>query len=159
MVRSRCPMKLGTLALHFFFVVIGAWSRVSEILAVATAEGVDLDFGEVTDHAMSTYRSVGDHWASMAVDVKERRRTEIDSLCGEVSARGRRHEIPTPVNDAIGNLILAVENGHLELAAELLAAGADANDDRRGFTPLHAITWVRKPLRGDGDRLSLRSDI
>ena len=48
-------------------------------------------------------------------------------------------------------LILAVENGHLELAAELLAAGADADDDRRGFTPLHAITWVRKPLRGDGD--------
>jgi uncharacterized membrane protein len=27
-------LQLGTLALHFFFVVIGAWSRVSEILAV-----------------------------------------------------------------------------------------------------------------------------
>ncbi|MEQ8716875.1 MAG: 2-dehydropantoate 2-reductase [Acidimicrobiales bacterium] len=84
-------------------------AMLSEILAVAAAEGVDLDFGEVSDHAMSTYRAVGDHWASMAVDVKERRRTEIDSLCGEVSARGRRHDIPTPVNDAIGNLILAIE--------------------------------------------------
>ncbi len=48
-------------------------------------------------------------------------------------------------------LILAVENGHLELAAELLKAGADANADRCGFTALHAITWVRKPIRGDGD--------
>lgn len=48
-------------------------------------------------------------------------------------------------------LILAVENGHLELAAKLLDAGANPNDKRTGYTPLHAITWVRKPLRGDGD--------
>jgi ankyrin repeat protein len=48
-------------------------------------------------------------------------------------------------------LMLAVENGHLELAAALLDAGADPQDDRCGFTALHAITWVRKPLRGDGD--------
>jgi len=48
-------------------------------------------------------------------------------------------------------LILAVENGHLELAVALLDAGADPNDLRTGYTALHAITWVRKPLRGDGD--------
>jgi ankyrin repeat protein len=46
-------------------------------------------------------------------------------------------------------LILAVENGHFELAAMLLEAGADPNDSRRGFTALHAITWVRKPNSGD----------
>lgn len=32
--RPRGALQLGTLALHFFFVVIGIWSRVSEILAV-----------------------------------------------------------------------------------------------------------------------------
>jgi ankyrin repeat protein len=48
-------------------------------------------------------------------------------------------------------LLLAVENGHFELAAVLLDAGADPNDDRCGYTALHAITWVRKPIRGDGD--------
>ncbi len=48
-------------------------------------------------------------------------------------------------------LILAVENGHLELALSLLDAGADPNDARSGYTALHAITWVRKPRRGDGD--------
>lgn len=46
-------------------------------------------------------------------------------------------------------LILAVKNGHFELALELVRAGADPNDQRSGFTPLHTLTWVRKPPRGD----------
>jgi ankyrin repeat protein len=46
-------------------------------------------------------------------------------------------------------LILAVENGHFELAIALVKAGADPNDQRAGFTPLHTLTWVRKPNRGD----------
>ena len=46
-------------------------------------------------------------------------------------------------------LILAVENAHFELALELVKAGADPNDQRSGFTPLHILTWVRKPNRGD----------
>ncbi len=46
-------------------------------------------------------------------------------------------------------LILALENGHYELARVLLEAGADPNDQRTGFTPLHVMTWVRKPPRGE----------
>jgi len=48
-------------------------------------------------------------------------------------------------------LLLAVENGHFDLAVVLLDAGADPNDQRSGFTALHALSWVRKPHRGDGD--------
>jgi ankyrin repeat protein len=48
-------------------------------------------------------------------------------------------------------LLLAVENGHFELAVTLLEAGADPNDQRSGFTALHALTWVRKPNRGDDE--------
>ncbi len=48
-------------------------------------------------------------------------------------------------------LILAVENGHFELALDLIQAGADPNDERSGFTALHAMTWVRKPNRGEDD--------
>ncbi len=47
-------------------------------------------------------------------------------------------------------LLLAVENGHFELAVDLLQSGADPNDQRSGYTPLHAITWVRRPNSGDG---------
>jgi uncharacterized protein len=46
-------------------------------------------------------------------------------------------------------LILAVENGHFELALTLVEAGADPNDQRSGFAPLHMMSWVRKPPRGE----------
>ena len=46
-------------------------------------------------------------------------------------------------------LLLAVENGHFDLAVELLEAGADPNDARSGFTPLHTLTWIRKPDIGE----------
>ncbi|GAB5403015.1 MAG: ankyrin repeat domain-containing protein [Aureliella sp.] len=46
-------------------------------------------------------------------------------------------------------LHLAIENGHFELATDLLCAEADPNDQRCGFTPLHNLSWVRKPDRGD----------
>ncbi len=55
-----------------------------------------------------------------------------------------------PVNGTSA-LLLAVENAHYELAVALLKAGADPNDQRSGFTPLHMLTWVRKPNRGDSD--------
>jgi len=48
-------------------------------------------------------------------------------------------------------LLLAMENGHFELAAVLLQAGADPNDDRTGFAPLHAMSWIRKPEKGDNE--------
>ena len=42
-------------------------------------------------------------------------------------------------------------DGHerLEALLDLLEAGADPNDQRSGFAPLHIMTWVRKPPRGE----------
>ncbi len=48
-------------------------------------------------------------------------------------------------------MLMALENGHFELAMMLVKAGADPNDQRSGFTALHAMTWVRKPNRGDDE--------
>ena len=46
-------------------------------------------------------------------------------------------------------LIMAVESGHFELAMLLISKGADPNDQRSGYTPLHVMSWVRKPDRGE----------
>jgi ankyrin repeat protein len=54
-----------------------------------------------------------------------------------------------PVVRGTSPLLLAVQNGHFELAIALVDAGADPNDRRSGFTPLHTLTWVRKPDSSD----------
>ena len=54
-----------------------------------------------------------------------------------------------PVDDGMSPLLLAVRNGHFELAVALVKAGADPNDQRSGFTPLHTMSWVRKPDESD----------
>jgi ankyrin repeat protein len=51
--------------------------------------------------------------------------------------------------EGMSPLLLAVESGHFELALRLIELGADPNDQRSGYAPLHAISWVRKPNRGD----------
>lgn len=57
--------------------------------------------------------------------------------------RGRLPQNSTP-------LTLAIENGHFALAASLLKTGANPNEMRTGFSPLHMLSWVRKPDGGDG---------
>ena len=54
-----------------------------------------------------------------------------------------------PVDDGMSPLLMAIRNGHFELAVALVKAGADPNDQRTGFNPLHTVTWVRKPDASD----------
>ena len=62
-----------------------------------------------------------------------------------------RRDLPVVglVRNGTSPLMMAVENGHFELAIALVDAGADPNDQRSGFTPLHAVTWARKPDASD----------
>jgi ankyrin repeat protein len=69
----------------------------------------------------------------------------------DVSAvmRPRRTDGRAP-RDRMSALMLAVESGHFQLAVHLVDAGADPNDQRSGYAPLHALSWVRKTDLGDG---------
>jgi ankyrin repeat protein len=48
-------------------------------------------------------------------------------------------------------LLVAIENGHFELAALLLDLGANPSDMRSGYTPLHILSWVRKADIGEDE--------
>ncbi len=66
-----------------------------------------------------------------------------------VGNRGANNATFQPIDDGMSPLLMAVRNGHFELAIELVKAGADVNDERTGFTPLHTMSWVRKPDESD----------
>lgn len=67
----------------------------------------------------------------------------------ERSEEGINNAAYKPVGKGTSALLLAVQNGHFELALALVGAGADPNDHRTGFTPLHTMSWVRKPDASD----------
>jgi 2-dehydropantoate 2-reductase len=81
-----------------------------EAARVACAEGVAI----TDDEAIRLWRAMAELTAanrsSMLQDVRSGRPTEIDWINGEVVRRGRRHAIPTPVNDALLQLVEVVED-------------------------------------------------
>jgi 2-dehydropantoate 2-reductase len=83
---------------------------VDEGKAVASAQGITLDADpeELIDHAARPDVAY-DHKASMLQDVEARRATEIDYLNGGIARFGREHAVPTPLNDAITQLIKGLE--------------------------------------------------
>jgi 2-dehydropantoate 2-reductase len=83
---------------------------VDEGKAVAAAQGIvlDADPEELIDHAAKPEVAY-DHKASMLQDVEARRATEIDFLNGGIGRFGRALGVPTPRNDAITQLVKALE--------------------------------------------------
>ncbi|HEX4746385.1 MAG TPA: 2-dehydropantoate 2-reductase [Gaiellaceae bacterium] len=84
---------------------------VDEGKAVAAAQGIELDADPeaLIDHAAKPEVAY-DHKASMLQDVEARRQTEIDFLNGGIGRFGRELGVPTPLNDAITQLVKALED-------------------------------------------------
>ena len=84
---------------------------VDEGKAVAGAQGIvlDADPEELIDHAARPDVAY-DHKASMLQDVEAHRATEIDFLNGGISRFGRALAVATPLNDAVTQLVKALED-------------------------------------------------
>ncbi|MGH3066567.1 MAG: ketopantoate reductase family protein [Gaiellaceae bacterium] len=84
---------------------------VDEGKAVAAAQGIALDADpeELIDHAARPDVAY-DHKASMLQDIEARRATEIDYLNGGIGRFGRELGVATPLNDAITQLVKALED-------------------------------------------------
>lgn len=126
----------GQAALHW--AAAEGHDRVAKLLLKA---GVDRDLRLRSGFTPWLLAARGGH--AGVVEVLLEAGAEVDAQLQE-GGRGRRPR------KGMSALLFAVENGHFDLASRLLEAGADPNDQRSGFTPLHALTWVRKPRRGDG---------
>jgi 2-dehydropantoate 2-reductase len=82
-------------------------SVVKECIAVAEAEGINLDLGilEVMESNLPSFKNR----SSMLQDLLRGRLTEIDFLNGRIVELGKQHQIPTPVNETLTQLIRFLE--------------------------------------------------
>ena len=59
----------------------------------------------------ATAAELGEVKGSMPTDIERGHKTEIDSFSGYVASQGRLLGIPTPVNDAVYELVVEIESG------------------------------------------------
>lgn len=115
-------------------------AKVVEILLEAGAEP-----DHALDSGFTAWFFAAREGSAAAAAVLQRAGTDVNAvMTPSKNATGRKPRAGTSA------LALAIENGHFSLAVQLLRWGADPNDQRSGYTPLHRLSWVRKPNRGDG---------
>lgn len=91
------------------------FAAVDEAVAVGKAAGVDID----ADHARAVLMEItgeggtGTNWSSLAVDIKNGRRSEIDTINGAIVRLGRQFAIPTPINQTLVGLVKGLEESAL----------------------------------------------
>jgi 2-dehydropantoate 2-reductase len=80
-----------------------------EVVEVGRAEGAQLPLDAPEKALKMLLGGAPDHWSSIAVDRREGRPMEWAVRNDVVCRRGRRHRIPTPLNDAITTLLRAAD--------------------------------------------------
>lgn len=80
-----------------------------EVIAVAKAEGVDLRDEDATAFYATLDTIAEDGKTSMLQDIEASRKTEVEMFAPVVMALGKKHGIPTPVNQTIFSVICTLE--------------------------------------------------
>jgi len=82
-----------------------------ETAAVAHAESIQLITSDPVRLVENVALTTAANHSSMLQDVLRGAPTEIDAICGAVARTGMRHRVPTPVNRACWQLVLALTQG------------------------------------------------
>jgi 2-dehydropantoate 2-reductase len=105
-----------------------AWSFVEKLICeaieVAEAEGQHFSCLEILSSVHKTCESVSTGFSSMSQDVMNCRKTEIDSINGFVVERASVHNVPTPYNTFVINLIHSIEGTYKEQVKPQIKYGA-----------------------------------
>jgi len=78
-----------------------------EAVQVSSAESVKLPENFIK-LAIRYLNNAGNHMPSLAVDLINKRETEIDYMNGKIVDYGRKHYIKTPINLVLTNLVNAI---------------------------------------------------
>ncbi len=82
---------------------------IRETVAVAAAEGIRLDPEEKVEEVRKLLEGNPGGLTSIYADLRDGRRTEVDTISGAVVAAGRRLGVPTPMQETMVKVVHAME--------------------------------------------------
>ena len=89
---------------------------IREVIAVANAKGIKLNFNTVTESIQkNTIPKFGSHYPSTAQDVMNKETTEIETLNGAIVKYGKRLGIPTPYNECVAAFIQVIQKHYSDM--------------------------------------------
>jgi len=83
---------------------------VAEVVAVATAADIPLLYPNCAQEMMAYAEAMKEYNSPMLQDILHKHKTEVSVLSCAVVKEGRKHGIPTPVNEAVALAINTIED-------------------------------------------------
>ncbi len=83
---------------------------MQEVIVLAGRSGIDLSAADIDEWLNILATLSPDGKTSMLQDIEAGSKTEVELFAGQVVARGRKHQVPTPVNATILKIIKALES-------------------------------------------------
>lgn len=82
---------------------------IREAVAVAAGDGMEFDVEEVIADVHGTLSRAKDGYASIYADIRDGRKTEVDTISGSVVAASRANGVPAPCHEFVVELVHAME--------------------------------------------------
>lgn len=82
---------------------------VNEVVAVANAQGIGLQFEDAFGYVEGLRRKAFEHIGSTTMDMQAKRPTEIEAMCGAVAREGARLGVSTPANAVVADIVRVLE--------------------------------------------------
>jgi len=107
---------------------------VKEAAKVAEALKVNLTTKDPIRYTLGTAKATGGNINSMLQDIRAKKRTEIDSITGEVIRLAQQFGIETPVSESVYALVKALESEYLR------GSGSRSSADSVSFEEIPEVT-------------------
>jgi 2-dehydropantoate 2-reductase len=100
--------------LGFLVESAAAWNLmealIREAVAVANGDGLEFEEDKVIQNVRSLLENAKDGITSICSDIRDGRKTEVDTISGSVTAASRRNHVPAPLHEFMVQLIHAMED-------------------------------------------------
>ena len=85
---------------------------MKEVQTIAKAEGVNNTEKMIPDALQALHNLMPEGKTSMLQDVEAKRQTEVEMLAGVIIKLGKKHNIPTPYNSVMYEMINTIQNNY-----------------------------------------------